>query len=276
VRTAEAAERLDAGVQTHALESFYEKLHGPRSYGKPTLLHLDDLGVLGPRFSIAHGVWLTEPEIEVLAETGAAVSHNPSSNLRLRAGVAPLNALLAAGVTVALGMDGTTLNDDEDMFAEMRLALRLHRTPMLDGPAPEPREILALATAGGAKLLRAEHRLGRLATGYAADVVLVRLDRLTWPWVAPECDPRELVLLRARADDVETVLVAGEVVLDGGRPTRFDATAVGAAVAEALAGQDLPPAAADLIDRLLPAVEAHYKRWEMPDLHPYTAYNSRR
>lgn len=276
VRIAEAAERLDCGIQTHALESFYEKLHGPRAYGKPTLLHLRDLGVLSPRFSIAHGVWLTEDEIEVLAESGAAVSHNPSSNLRLRAGIAPVNALLAAGVTVGLGMDATSLDDDDDFFTEMRLALRLHGTPQLDGPAPAPHEILALATTGGARLLRAEQRLGRLAPGYAADVVLVGLERLSWPWIAPECEPRELVLLRARADDVDTVLIAGEVVLEAGRPTRFDHQAVGRAIADALSNQAPPADAADIEALLLPEVEAHYRDWEAPASVPYVSYNSRR
>jgi cytosine/adenosine deaminase-related metal-dependent hydrolase len=183
---------------------------------------------------------------------------------------------MGAGVTVALGMDGTTLDDNEDMFTEMRLALRLHRTPVLDGPAPAPREILELATMGGARLLRAEHRLGRLAPGYAADVVLVRLERLTWPWIAPECDPRELLLMRARADDVDTVLVAGELVLEAGRPTRFDHEAEGEALAEALRGQEPPPDAAEIVELLLPEVEAHYRLWEKPELAPYVSYNSRR
>ena len=186
-RIAEAAARYDTGIQTHVGESFYEKLHGPRDYGKPTILHLHDLAVLGPRFSIAHGVWLTEPEIAVMAESGAALCHNPSSNLRLRAGIAPLNAVLAAGVTTALGMDSTTLNDDEDMFAELRLALRLHRSPMLGASAPSPNRIFEMATVGGAMLLRKESRLGRIEPGYAADLLLVDLERIAWPWVAPEC-----------------------------------------------------------------------------------------
>ncbi|MCH8154409.1 MAG: amidohydrolase family protein, partial [Proteobacteria bacterium] len=275
-RIAERAEAADVGVQTHVTESIYEKLHGPRFYGQDTLAHLRDLGVLSPRFSIAHGVWLTEREIEILAETGAAVSHNPSSNLRLRAGIAPVNALLEAGVTVALGMDGTSLNDDEDMFTEMRLALRLHRTPMLGGPAPSVARIFEIATAGGAKLLRKEATLGRLAPGFAADLVLVDLERITWPWTAPEIDPRELVVLRARAGDVDTVLIAGEVVLEGGQPTRFDPAEAGKELAERLAATAYPRERAALVARLLPHLEAYYQAWEMPQLTPYSLYNSRR
>ena len=274
-RTSEQAEARDAGVQTHVSESFYEMLHGPRHYGTPTVRHLFDLGVLGPRFSIAHGVWLTAPEIELMAQTGAAVSHNPSSNLRLRAGIAPLNAMLANGVTVGLGMDGTTINDDEDYFDEMRLAMRLHRTPRFDGPAPEPLRVLEMATADGARLMHKEDTIGAIAPGRAADLVLVSLDRVTWPWVAPESDPRELLLMRAGAGDVDTVLVGGEVVLRAGRPTRFDLDEVGREAAEMLGRQTFRTADARLVERLRGHVEAHYLGWETPDLSPWTVYNTR-
>jgi 5-methylthioadenosine/S-adenosylhomocysteine deaminase len=274
-RIAVQAEAYDVGVQTHVSESIYEKLHGPRYYRKPTLHHLRDLGVLSPRYSIAHGVWLTESEIDVLAETGAAISHNPSSNLRLRAGIAPLNALLARGATVALGMDGTTINDDEDYFDEMRLAMRLHRAPRFDGPAPTPEQVLHMATAGGARLLRKEGTLGAIAPGYAADLVLVDLTRVTWPWVAPEVDPRELLLLRASAGDVDTVLVGGEVVFRDGRPTRFDVDELGREAAAILSSQAYRSKDADLVERLRVSLEAYYRAWQIPDLTPYIVYNGR-
>lgn len=274
-RIAEQAEARDTGMQTHVCESLYEMLHGPLYYGKPTIRHLFDLGVLGPRFSIAHGVWLTEPEIELMAETGAAVSHNPSSNLRLRAGIAPLNAMLANGVTVGLGMDGTTINDDEDYFDEMRLAMRLHRTPRFDGPAPEPARVLEMATIGGARLMRKEDTLGAIVPGRAADLVLVDLDRVAWPWIAPEADPRELLLMRAGAGDVDTVLVGGEVVLRDGRPTRFDLDEVAAEAAAMLAGQPFRSEDARMVERLRGHVEAYYREWEVPDLAPWTVYNAR-
>ena len=104
-RIGERAEALDTGVQTHCNESVYEKLHGPKFYGCSTVEHLQRLGVLSPRFSIAHGVWLTEREIAIMAESGAAISHNPSSNLRLRSGIAPLNALLDAGMPTRFDLD---------------------------------------------------------------------------------------------------------------------------------------------------------------------------
>lgn len=275
-RIAEKAAAYGTGVQTHVAESFYEKLHGPKFHGRPILQHLHKLGVLSPRFSIAHGVWLTDAEIAVLSETGAGVSHNPGSNLRLRAGIAPLEALLSADVAVALGMDGTTLNDDEDMFTELRLALRLHRAPQLGACPPSPCDILRIATAGGAKLLGKETSLGRLAPGYAADLVVVDLARLSWPWVAPEMDPRDLVVARARAGDVRTVLVAGEVVLEDGQPTRFDAEAAGRELAARLAAEPYPADMADRIALLRPHLERHYGAWRPRRLEPYVTYNSRR
>ncbi|MCG8363487.1 MAG: amidohydrolase family protein [Pseudanabaenales cyanobacterium] len=275
LKIAALAESLDTGIQTHALESFYEKLIGPRCYGKSVIAHLHALGVLSPRFSIAHGVWLSKPDIEVLATTGSSVSHNPSSNLRLRAGVAPLNQLLAAGVTVGLGMDGTTLNDDEDMFTEMRLAARLHRTPQIQGPAPSLENIFHLATAGGAKLLRREQSLGKLAPGYRADIVLVKCDRITWPWVAPEANPLSVVLMRTRAADVDTVLINGRVVLKSGQPTGFDLQALGEDVAAQLAATPDRAAYHSLAKVMRPYLAQWYAKWPVPELNPFAAFNSR-
>ena len=202
VRIFEAADYYDTSVQIHLEESIYERQYGFRTYGVPTVVYLHKLGVLSPRFSAAHGVWLTEQEIELIAASGAAVSHNPSSNLRLRAGIAPLNALLNAGVSVGLGMDGTTMNDNDDIWQEMRLALRLHRTHCLNNPAPTAAEIFRIATHGGAALMGTTGKCGKLAVGYQADAVLIDLRRAISPWVAPEVDPLTLTLYRAAAQDV--------------------------------------------------------------------------
>ena len=276
VRIAEQAAKLDTSIQTHLLESHYEKLMGARLYGKAPLCHLYDLGILGPRFSIAHGVWLSDEEIEIMAASGAAVSHNPSSNLRLRAGIAPLNALLAGGVTTGLGMDGTSLNDDEDMFTEMRLALRLNRGPILGEPAPRPRDVLAAATLGGAKLMGKGDRLGRLDVGYCADIVLLDLERVLAPWTAPEIDPLELIVLRARADDVRSVIVDGRLVYHEGHVMGFDVDEVVSELAGMLAAQAFPDHCARVVEKLIPYVLDHYRAWDHPALRPHTVYNSHR
>ena len=269
------AEERGMGIQTHLLESLYEKYHGSREYGTSTVTHLHQLGLLSPRFSFAHGVWLSSSDLEILAETGAQVSHNPSSNLRLRAGVAPLNGMLEGGVNVALGMDGTTLNDDEDMFTELRLAHKLHRTPELDGPAPTVQQIWRLATEGGANLLLKNGHLGQLKPGFAADVVLLNLERMLWPWSAPEAEPVGLLLARAQARDVDTVLVAGERVVAAGKPTRIDVQAAGEELARMLTAAPLSAEAAAMVQALTPHVAAHYRNWPGADLIPYEVRNSR-
>ena len=275
VKIVETAQSLGTGVQTHALESFYEKLIGPKFHGKSVIAHLHDLGVLSPQFSIAHGVWVTEDDIKILAETGASISHNPSSNLRLRAGIAPLNALLTGGVTVGLGMDGTTINDDEDMFSEMRLAARLHRTPQIGEAAPNFRNIFSLATTGGAKLLGQPDAIGKLAPGYRADLSLVTLNRMTWPWVAPEADPLTVVMMRARAGDVDTVLVNGKVVLDAGQPTSFNLETVAEALAEQLDSAPNREEYRALARAMRPHLAEWYSSWGTPELEPFNAFNSK-
>lgn len=276
VEMAQTAQELDTQIQTHALESYSEKLLGSQCYGKKSVIqHMQDLGVLGPRLSIAHGVWLTRDDLAMMKAAGAAVSHNPSSNLRLRAGVAPLNAMMQAGVTVGLGMDGTALGDDEDMFAEMRLAARLHRTPQFHSPAPTLEDIFGLATNGGATLLGKANRLGVLEPGFQADVVLVNAERLKRPWMAPEANPLHVLMQRAKAGfDVDTVFVGGEMVLQNGQPTKFDMAAVEQDLASQLAAQSLDTTSGELVAEIQPFLIEWYAQWKQPKLEPYAAFNS--
>lgn len=239
-------------IQIHVAESLAEGRLGPRHHGRSMSAHLDDLGLLSPRCSYAHGVWLEDDELALLAERGTSVAHNPSSNLRLRAGTARLTAMLAAGVTVGLGLDANGLADDDDPFTELRLALRLARSPHVGAPVPTLGDVVGAATSGGARILGRDGELGRISAGYAADLVVLDLARVTWPWTAPEADPRALVYLRAHADDVRTVLVDGEVVLRDRLPTRFDLAGVVAESAAALDASTVDPATRRLIERLRP------------------------
>ncbi len=221
-RIACEAERCDTRIQTHALESHYESLESHRTRGLSVLDHLDSLGVLTGRLSLAHAVWVTEEDIDLLAKRGTRVSHNPGSNLRLRSGIAPVAAMVQAGVTTALGTDGTTLAGDEDIFAEMRLALNLNRPPHASAPALVARDVLAMATEHGADLLGRGDELGQLRPGFRADAVVLDLSRLLSPWTDPAADPIELIVGRAKASDVRDVLVEGQVVLRNSLVTGLD------------------------------------------------------
>jgi cytosine/adenosine deaminase-related metal-dependent hydrolase len=145
-RTKEYAVRYRAGIHMHLVESFYQKEYGLRAWSQTPVAHLAELGFLGPELSCAHAVWLTGDDMDLLAQSGVTVCHNPSSNLRLKNGVAPVNAMLAKVINVALGTDSTAINDDDDMLQEVRLASKLHREPGIDAPALSTHQALGMAT----------------------------------------------------------------------------------------------------------------------------------
>ena len=220
------AEKFDVGMHMHLVETAYQKEYARRRGGTTALEHLRALGLLGPRLTLGHGVWLSESDIELAARTGTMVCHNASSNLRLRSGVAPLNAFAARSVRVALGLDEAGINDDRDMFQEMRLVLRLHRVPGMDDVVPTSAQVLQMATAGGAATTGFADRIGAIERGRAADLVLMPWKSLAYPFLDPDTSVVDAVVHRGRASAVHTVLVGGEVVLKDGRPARVDKAAI--------------------------------------------------
>ena len=152
---AEAAE-LGAPIHLHALESPLQRAWDEAFADGRELERLERAGILGARSALAHGVWLSDSDIEILARTGTTVVHNSSSNLRLAAGIAPLRQLVAAGVGVALGLDDMGIADDDDMFAEVRVAHVLQR---VRGDERHPRlgaaSAFGLMWEGGARVVGA-------------------------------------------------------------------------------------------------------------------------
>jgi 5-methylthioadenosine/S-adenosylhomocysteine deaminase len=221
-RIAAAAQRYRTGVQLHFLETLYQRAYVSRSMDMPAVAMLDRVGLLGPHVSLAHAVWVTAADLDRLAETGTTVVTNTSSNLRLGSGVIPLAALRQRGINIAVGLDSCTLFDDDDMLTEMRLIGALHRRPGLDARWPSPYDVLYMATIGGARAAGLEGQIGRLLPGYRADVTVVNLRRLRTPYLDPHADLPALALSCARAPDVETVVVDGEVLVRNGAFTRLD------------------------------------------------------
>lgn len=213
------AAELELRIHMHSLESPLQRAYLQAELGRPLLEHLDALGLLGARTSIAHAVWLSEPDIALCAARGVTVCHCPSSNLRLRNGILPLDALTSAGVTVALGLDSSALNDDDDFLQEMRLAAYLHRLP--DGteiaPAPTAEAIVAMATGNGARAAGLDGITGRLAPGLKADIVTIDLHRASLPYTDSRVSPLEVLVHRARRDCVRDVVIDGRVVFTDGR-----------------------------------------------------------
>ncbi len=223
-KIAERAKSVGAGVHMHCLESPLEHDFSFRCYGKSSLAHLRDLGILGERTSLAHATWMSEEDMKICADHGASVCHNASSNLRLHNGVAPVARMLELGVNVAIGIDGWGINNDDDMLQEMRLVSCLHRMPrrMRAMTAPSAADVLRMATLGGARPSCFGDGIGRLTPGAEADAVLLDLDALGRPYLDPRTPVWEAIVGLANARQVDIVMVGGEVLVEGGRYLQHD------------------------------------------------------
>jgi cytosine/adenosine deaminase-related metal-dependent hydrolase len=278
-RLAETSRQYDAPLHMHLVETAYQKEYARRRGGGTAVDYLDRFGLLGPRMTLGHGTWLNERDIERLAETGTCVCHNCSSNFRLRSGVAALNALEARGVTTAIGMDEAGINDDRDMLQEMRMVLRAHRVPGMDESAvPTPAQVLRMATAGGAATTPYADRIGTLAPGRAADMVLIDWHQIAYPYLDEAMPLLDAVIQRAKTEGVRTVICDGEVIYSDGKFTRVDRDAALRALHD-----DLSHALADdeverrkLSKALLPHVRAFYEGYNDPSQHvPFYRPSSR-
>ena len=259
-RLAETSARHDVPLHMHLVETHYQKEYARRRTGGTALHHLHRLGLTGPRLTLGHGVWLNEADLELGATTGTCICHNCSSNLRLRSGVAPLNAFERHGLTVALGLDEAGINDDRDMLQEMRLALRLHRTPGMDDVVPTCPQVLRMATEHGARTTSFRGEIGRLDPGMACDLVALDWHQVAYPFLDPDIEVVDAVVQRAKTQGVRLVMVAGETVYADGRFTRIDKEAALAELADRMAR---PPSEEevrrrDLGKRIFPHVQAFY------------------
>ena len=273
------ARELGTQVQTHLLETRYEMLMARRQLGRSAVEHLYELGVLGPDLVCAHSVWLTRQDIDLYAQEGAIAVHNPASNLRLASGVSPVADMLARGVTVAFGCDGLAFADDNDLLSDLRLADQLQRTPGVNSERIPSRALLEMATLAGARAVGMANAVGQLTRGYQADLVLLKTARMASPYVHPATPVEDLVLWRAQAADVDTVLVGGRVLVRDGRATAIDEAGLSAALAEDAQRAFAGSPAADAERTLALDVEPHVVRllsgWDWPEPEAGYRYNTR-
>lgn len=264
------------GMHIHVQETIYQKMYGIQHWGKTPLAHLNDLGFLGPDVSIAHGTWLSESDIDLMAGTGTMLSHNPSSNLRLSSGVAPINRLLERGVEVAIGIDEAGINDDNDILQEMRLAQKIHREPGVGAVNPSSQKILDMATRAGAEVTFFGNQVGTLEVGKRADIVLLDLSRIFEPYMDQDTNIVDAIVYRGKGTDVDTVIVDGEVLLRGRELTRVNKSDVLSELKSALS-QPLQRHEQDrvhLSKALLPHVTRWFSKWELERGEPHYRYNA--
>jgi cytosine/adenosine deaminase-related metal-dependent hydrolase len=205
------ARRFGVRLHTHLAETIDEEDYCLATFGRRPVDYLDDLGWLGPDVWLAHCVHLADADVARFGATGTSVAHCPSSNARLGAGIAPVRALLDAGVAVGLGVDGAASNEHGALADELRQALYLAR--LRGGPASlTAREVLRMATAGGAACLGRSDEIGSLEPGKRADVALWRVDG---PWHGDIADPVTALVLGPPAP-LELLLVEGRTVVTAG------------------------------------------------------------
>jgi 8-oxoguanine deaminase len=212
-RTAELAREHGLRLHTHLAETLDEERYCQEVYGCRPVEFLRRLGWLGSDVWLAHCVHLAPEEVRLFGETGTGVAHCPSSNFRLGSGIAPVRAMLEAGVPVGLGVDGSASNDSSNMLAEARQALLAHRLGADPGAWVTAEEVLRMATRGGARCLGRDD-IGSLEPGRAADLLLVDTRRLSYAGAGS--DPLAALVFSPWPEPVETVMVGGRVVVEGG------------------------------------------------------------
>jgi cytosine/adenosine deaminase-related metal-dependent hydrolase len=213
------ARRYGVPVTMHVSEMDYEMSYFRRTYGQSPIAFLDSLGALGPDFIAAHCIHADSEDIGILARNKTVVAHCIGANTKSAKGVAPVKAMLEAGVPVALGTDGPASGNTLDMFTQFDLFAKFHKTVNADrGLFPAP-EIVKLATSDAAKALRIYHRggLGSLETGKKADIALIETSSVN---MFPRFDPYSVLVYSAKAANVDTVFVNGRLLVRNKKLTR--------------------------------------------------------
>jgi 5-methylthioadenosine/S-adenosylhomocysteine deaminase len=209
------AAQLDLPIHVHVHETQAEIDESQLHHGVRPLRRMDRLGLLGPNLIAVHAVHLQADEIELLARTGCAVAHCPTSNMKLASGTAPVNELVNAGIRVGLGSDGAASNNRLDLLQEMRHAALLAKTTSGDATSLAAHRVLRMATLDGAAALGLADTLGSLSVGKWADLCAIRLD----DWLSQPCyDPASHLIYVAGREQVTHVWVAGQLRLREGLP----------------------------------------------------------
>jgi len=270
-------------IHIHTLQTQLQKLYGLKTYGKSLLAYLEGLGFLGKNVTCGHCVWVSDDDISILADTGASVTHHVTCNLRVRNGISPVSAMLDKGIIVAIGMDDKELGDNKDFIEEMRMVSKLHRlsSHRLASAHLSPKTCFRMGTEWGAEVLGFSDRIGDLAAGKKADMVLLDMRRMTEPFVSPDHDIIDILMYRGRAVDVDTVLVGGEILLQNQKLTRLDRQEVIHRLMESI-----PPDYAKRFqkaNRLFPALresvaayfDPWYKEMDVIEKSPYYFMNNK-
>ncbi len=214
------ARRYNAPILIHLSETKKELDDSRAAHNMSPVAWLNQLGVLGPDVVAAHCIWIDSADIALLAKSHTGCVHNPSSNMMLASGVAPVPAMLAGGVAVGLGTDGPAgSNNALDMMEEMDLAAKLQKISRMDPQALTARQAVEMATIGGARALHMENEIGTLEPGMKADLIVINLNA---PNAVPMYDIYSQIVYALKASDVQDTIIGGRIVMRDGRVLSLD------------------------------------------------------
>jgi 5-methylthioadenosine/S-adenosylhomocysteine deaminase len=214
------ADANSIGISAHVAESKSVVEAVRREHGRNGVVEfLQQFSIPGKNSIFAHSVHVSSDEIGILKETGSSVSHNPVSNMMLGDGVAPVVEMLRQGVNVALGTDGAASNHSQDLFDTMKTASLLQKVHHQNAGVIKPYQVLKMATSGGAKALGLDSLCGTIEVGKRADLILVNIDTVHHQ---PVNDIFSQIVHCAKASDVQTVIVDGEIVMRDRQLTQLD------------------------------------------------------
>jgi cytosine/adenosine deaminase-related metal-dependent hydrolase len=256
---AAASDRTGRRIHMHLLETRYQRVWADATHPDGVVKHLDALGLLSPRLTLAHCVWARPDELELLAERGVTIAINTSSNLHLRSGIAPVARMVEAGCRIALGLDGSALDDDDDALREMRLWHLLHVGNGFQ-LAVGREQTLRAAFANGRLSVTNIDDGGTIMAGAPADILLLDWAAINEDQLQNNVDPLILVLTRATARHVRELIVAGRTVVKDGALAAVDLPTVRAEVLNqmrhAMAGKAELAAALPILEQ---AIAKHYE-----------------
>ncbi len=207
----ELAQSKGVLFQIHVSETKSEFDNMVKDSGKSPISYLDSIGVLDNMTLLHHCIWTDEKDIEILKRSNSKISHNPSSNMKLASGVAPVTSFLEEGIITGIGTDGPASNNSLDLFLEMNIAAKLHKVSSLDPTSLNAEEMVKMATINGAKALGLDQETGSLEVGKYADMIVIDTNK---PHLTPVYNPASHLVYAVKGSDVSTVMIDGKMVME--------------------------------------------------------------
>ncbi|MFA7573211.1 MAG: amidohydrolase [Lutispora sp.] len=217
-KVAKTAEEIGASVQIHLSETGDEVRNCVEKYKMSPVKLIDKAGLLNERTIAAHCVAVDDEDMEILKTRKVNVVHNPSSNMKLASGAAPIKAMADMGINIALGTDGASSNNNLDMLEEMRTATYLQKVFLKDPTAIPVDQVLAMATVNGARAL-GFNNTGEIREGMAADLIIINTEK---PWYYPKYNTKSAIVYSGNSTDVECVIIGGRIIMEKGEILTLD------------------------------------------------------